>query len=44
MTINEYLAAELARIGIRFAPESREHRVIGTVIEVLTELKPKEEE
>lgn len=43
MTNNEYLADELSRIGTRYLPESREHIVIRSVIEILTEEhKPKE--
>lgn len=37
MTNNEYLASELASIGITFPPESREHRVIESIIEILLE-------
>ena len=37
MTNSEYLADELAAIGIAFPPESREHTVIRSVIEILME-------
>ena len=37
MTNNEYLADELSRIGIRYAPESREHRVIEDIVDILME-------
>lgn len=37
MTNNEYLASELSIIGTQFFPESREHRVIESVIRILME-------
>ena len=37
MTNNEYLANELAAIGIRFSPASKEHHVIDAIIEILAE-------
>ena len=43
MSNNIYLASELAGIGIRFEPESREHRVIESVIELLMERNEKED-
>lgn len=35
MSNNEYLAYELAYICIRYMPESREHRVLEAVIDIL---------
>lgn len=43
MSNNGYLATELAGIGVRFEPESREHRVIVSVIEILMENAEKED-
>lgn len=43
MMNNAYLATELAGIGIRFESESREHRVIESIIEILLEGNEKED-
>jgi len=44
MTVIEYLANELAVIGVRFMPESREHRVIESVIEILMDRQDQKED
>ena len=35
MTTNEYIASELARISLRYAPESKEKRIIHAAIEAI---------
>jgi len=43
MNSNSYLASELASIGVRFAPESKEHEVIKCIIEILTDQEHSQE-